>query len=59
MKKTNKAMKDILAGVITLVIGISIASYWKSDTDWPQVVFYGALIVGGYYVYGGINALQK
>lgn len=57
--KRSDAVRDIITGVITVILGIAIGTGWRTDTDWPKVILFGALVVGGYTAYKGINALSK
>jgi hypothetical protein len=57
--KQSSAVRDIITGALTIVIGIAIGTGWQTDTDWPKIILFGALIVGGFRVFAGINALDK
>jgi ribosomal protein L40E len=57
--KGADAVRDIINGVIGIIVGVVVATSWKTATDWPQVILLGTLAVGGYSIYKGMNALSK
>lgn len=62
-KKRSDAVWDIIAGTIMAIVGIvvmkTVRMHFNPEGEWPEMLLYGSVFVGGCFVYKGINALKK
>lgn len=62
-KKRSDAVWDIIAGIIMAIVGIAamktVRIRFNPEGEWPELLLFGAVFVGGCFVYKGINALKK